>query len=68
MKIKFITIILLFFTLTNSSYGAASSSGDSEQVKTSYEKAAYIIKKAKRSEKKGKTKKAIKQYKKLLNI
>ena len=65
MKIKFITIIFLFFTLTNSSYGAGSS-GDSEQVKTSYEKGAYIIKKAKRSEKKGKTKKAIKQYEKAL--
>ena len=65
MKIKFITILLLCFTLTTSSYGAASS-GDGEKVKTSYEKGAYIIKKAKRSEKKGKTKKAIKQYEKAL--
>ena len=65
MKIKFITILLLCFILTTSSYGAASS-GDSGKVKTSYEKGAYIIKKAKRSEKKGKTKKAIKQYEKAL--
>ena len=65
MKIKFIIILLFCFTLTTSSYGAASS-GDSGKVKTSYEKGAYIIKKAKRSEKKGKTKKAIKQYEKAL--
>ena len=65
MKIKFIIILLFCFTLTTSSYGAASS-GDGEKVKTSYEKGAYIIKKAKRSEKKGKTKKAIKQYEKAL--
>ena len=65
MKIKFIIILLFCFTLTTSSYGAASS-GDGGKVKTSYEKGAYIIKKAKRSEKKGKTKKAIKQYEKAL--
>ena len=65
MKIKFIIILLFCFTLTTYSYGAASS-GDGEKVKTSYEKGAYIIKKAKRSEKKGKTKKAIKQYEKAL--
>ncbi len=64
MKKKFIFTLLFCFIVSTSSYGAAS--GDSGKVKTNYEKGAYIIKKAKRSEKKGKTKKAIKQYEKAL--
>ena len=61
MKIKIIFALIFCFTFVTHSYGAATG-GESEKVKSNYEKGVYIIKKAKRSEKKGKTKKAIKQY------
>jgi len=65
MKRKIIFALIFCFTFVTHSYGAATG-GESEKVKTNYEKGAYIIKKAKRSEKKGKNKKAIKQYEKAL--
>ena len=65
MKRKIIFALIFCFIFIKHSYGAATG-GESEKVKTNYEKGAYIIKKAKRSEKKGKTKKAIKQYEKAL--
>ena len=65
MKRKIIFALIFCFTFVTHSYGAATG-GESEKVKTNYEKGAYIIKKAKRNEKKGKTNKAIKQYKKSL--
>ena len=65
MKRKIIFALIFCFTFVTHSYGAATG-GESEEVKTNYEKGAYIIKKAKRSEKKGKNKKAIKQYEKAL--
>ena len=66
MKIKIIFALIFCLTFAAHSYAAATGGGESEEVKTNYEKGAYIIKKAKRSEKKGKTKKAIKQYEKAL--
>ena len=65
---KLILTLILFFVLVTHSFGAASGPGDGEKRKTSYEKGAYIIKKAKRYEKKGKTDKAKKQYKKALKF
>ena len=65
MRIKIIFALIFCLTFAAHSYGAATG-GESEKVKSDYEKGAYIIKKAKRSEKKGKTKKAIKQYEKAL--
>ena len=65
MKRKIIFALIFCFIFIKNSYGAATG-GESEKVKTNYEKGAYIIKKAKRSEKKGKNKKAIKQYEKAL--
>ena len=58
MKKKIIFALIFCFTFATHSYGAATG-GESEKVKSNYEKGSYIIKKAKRSEKKGKTKKAI---------
>ncbi len=65
MKKKIIFALIFCFTFATHSYGAATG-GESEKVKSNYEKGSYIIKKAKRSEKKGKTKKANKQYEKAL--
>ena len=65
MKKNIIFALIFCFTFVTHSYGAATGEG-TETVKSNYEKGAYIIKKAKRSEKKGKTKKANKQYEKAL--
>tara|TARA_Y100000590_G_scaffold33278_1_gene36469 strand:+ start:286 stop:759 length:474 start_codon:yes stop_codon:yes gene_type:complete len=65
MKKNIIFALIFCFTFVTHSYGAATGE-ETETVKSNYEKGAYIIKKAKKSEKKGKTKKAIKQYEKAL--
>ena len=65
---KLILTLILFFVLVTHSFGAASGPGDGEKRKTSYEKGAYIIKKAKRYEKKGKIDKAKNNIKKHLNF
>ena len=65
MKKNIIFALIFCFTFITHSYGAATGE-ETETVKSNYEKGAYIIKKAKKSEKKGKTKKAIKQYEKAL--
>ena len=59
-------IIILFFLLstTNSFSAGSSSSDDSSKVKSNYDKAVVLIKSAKKLEKKGKTEKANKKYKK----
>jgi len=63
MKKNLLLIIIFYFTLIASSYGAASSgtSGSSN-----YKKGASIIKKAKKLEEKGKIEKAKKRYEKAL--
>ncbi len=63
MKKNLLIIFLTYFILTVFSYGAATSS---ESKSSDYDKAAYIIKKAKKLEKKGKIEKAKKRYNKAL--
>ena len=61
-----IIIIILSLSLVGYSYGAGSGGGNETKNKSNYDKGAYIIKKAKRFEKKGKIKKATIQYEKAL--
>ena len=66
MIIKTIFTFFLFILLTVNSYSAGSSNDSSSKVKSNYDKAVVIIKSAKKYEKKGKTEKANKRYKKAL--
>ena len=67
MKKNLFLIIIFYFSLITLSYGAGSSGGDGAVSSSSnYDKGAYLIKKAKRLEKKGKTEKAKKRYEKAL--
>ena len=63
MKKNFLLISFFYFTFIAYSYGAASSTSNTT---SNYDKGAYIIKKAKNLEKKGKHEKAKKKYKKAL--
>ena len=63
MKKNLLIIVLLYFTFTVFSYGAASSGSSGY---SNFDKGASLIKKAKKLEEKGKTEKAIKRYKKAL--
>ena len=67
MKNIFVTLSVLILLSTNS-YAAGSSSDSSSKVKSNYDKAVTIIKAAKKYEKKGKTEKANKRYKKALDL
>ena len=67
MKKNLFLIIIFYLTLITTSYGAASSGDSGASSSSSYDKGAYIIKKAKKLEKKGKTEKAKKRYKKALD-
>ena len=64
------TFISLFFLLTMLSgvYAAGSSDSGTTKVKSNYDKAVSFIKTAKNLEKKGKVKKANKNYKKAQNL
>ena len=64
MKKNLLAIVIFYFVLTLPSYGAASSSSNGS---SNYDKGAYLIKKAKKLEKKGKIEKANKRYKKALD-
>ena len=67
MKKKLSWIIIVYLALISRSYGAAGSGGNgSVSSYSNYDKGAYIIKKAKKLEKKGKIEKAKKRYKKAL--
>ena len=68
MITKTIFTFFLFILLTVYSYSAGSSNESSSKVKTNYDKAVKIIKSAKKYEKKGKTEKANKRYKKALAL
>ena len=68
MIIKTIFTLFLFILLTVNSYSAGSSDDSSSKVKSNYDKAVVIIKSAKKYEKKGKTEKANKRYKKALAL
>ena len=65
MLTRIIIIILLFFTLTGSSYSAATTGGS---TKSNYDKAALLIKAAKKLEIKGKDKRAKKRYERALKF
>ena len=65
MLIKTFYIIILFFIFISNSYSAASSS---DSTKSNYDKAANLIKTAKKYEIKGKNKKAKKRYQKALEL
>ena len=68
MKKNLSLIIIFYLTLITLSYGAASSGGNGAVSSSSnYDKGAYLIKKAKKLEKKGKTEKAKKRYEKALS-
>ena len=70
MKKNLFLIIIFYLSLITLSYGAAGGSGGNGAVSSSsnYDKGAYLIKKAKKLEKKGKTEKAKKDMKRLLVI
>ena len=61
IKTIFVFLILTLFTTNSFSAGSDSTS---TKVKSNYDKAVILIKSAKKYEKKGKTEKAIKRYKK----
>ena len=63
IKKIFITLILSFFVTFNV-FSAGSSDSGSSKTKTDYDKAVSLISSAKKFEKKGKEKKAIKNYEK----
>ncbi len=65
MLFRILSLITLFFILTNYSYSAATSTGETE---SNYDKAAKLIKTAKKYESKGKDKKAKKRYERALKF
>ena len=67
MKKNLLLIVIIFsLSVIGYSYGASSGGANDGTKKTNYDKGAYIIKKAKKYEKKGKIKKATIQYEKAL--
>ncbi len=64
--LKIIFSLLIFFSLTNYSYSASSSSDGGS--KSNYNKAANLIKAAKKYESKGKNEKAKKRYERALKL
>jgi len=68
MTKKFILIFIFVFGFANYSLSAGSSDNSSSKTKSNYEKAVSIIKSAKKYDKKGKTDKAEKRYKKALKL
>ena len=68
MTKKFILILILVFGFANYSLSAGSSDNGSSKTKSNYEKAVSLIKSAKKYDKKGKTDKAEKRYKKALKL
>tara|TARA_Y100000590_G_scaffold437106_1_gene558412 strand:+ start:154 stop:636 length:483 start_codon:yes stop_codon:yes gene_type:complete len=65
MILKLIFSLFLFFSITSHSYSAASSDTG---LKSNYDKAATLIKSAKKYESKGKNKKAKKRYERALKL
>ena len=68
MTKKFILIFIFIFGFANYSLSAGSSDNSSSKTKSNYEKAVALIKSAKKYDKKGKTDKAEKRYKKALKL
>ena len=65
---KFILICLFVFSFANYSLSAGSSDNSSSKTKSNYEKAVTLIKSAKKYDKKGKSDKAEKRYKKAFKL
>ena len=65
---KFILIFIFIFSFTNYSLSAGSSDNSSSKTKSNYEKAVTLIKSAKKYDKKGKSEKAEKRYKKAFKL
>jgi len=65
---KFLLIFIFIFGFANYSLSASSSSNGSSKIKSDYEKAVSLIKSAKKYDKKGKSDKAEKRYKKALKL
>ena len=66
MMLRIIFSLLIFFSFTNYSYSASSSSDGGS--KSNYNKAANLIKAAKKYESKGKSEKAKKRYERALKL
>ena len=66
MMLRIIFLLLIFFSFTNYSYSASSSSDGGS--KSNYNKAANLIKAAKKYESKGKSEKAKKRYERALKL
>ena len=65
---KFILIFIFFFGFANYSLSAGSSDNSGSKTKSNYEKAVTLIKSAKKYDKKGKSDKAEKRYKKAFKL
>ena len=65
---KFILIFIIIFGFANYSFSAGSSDNSSSKTKSNYEKAVTLIKSAKKYDKKGKSDKAEKRYKKAFKL
>jgi len=65
---KFLLIFIFIFGFANYSLSASSSSNGSSKIKSDYEKAVSLIKSAKKYDKKGKSDKAEKRYKKAFKL
>jgi len=68
MTKKFLLIFIFIFGFANYSLSASSSSNGSSKIKSDYEKAVSLIKSAKKYDKKGKSDKAEKRYKKAFKL
>ena len=65
---KFLLIFIFIFGFANYSLSASSSSNGSSKIKSDYEKAVSLIKSAKKYDKKGKSDKAEKRYRKAFKL
>ena len=68
MMKKFTLIFIIVFGFANYSFSAGSSDNSSSKTKSNYEKAVSLIKSAKKYDKKGKSDKAEKRYKKAFKL
>ena len=65
---KFLLIFIFIFSFANYSLSASSSSNGSSKIKSDYEKAVSLVKSAKKYDRKGKSDKAEKRYKKAFKL
>ena len=65
---KFLLIFIFIFGFANYSFSAGSSDNSSSKIKSNYEKAVTLIKSAKKYDRKGKSDKAEKRYKKAFKL